>query len=218
MTQPMKEPRKFSFDAVFDGPGASGHTPYKRLYTTDEVERLTAQAKAEGEKVALARAEAQSAAALSALAESARAALPALAAAAHEHRVGAAELAVAAARKIADAALEHFPEAPLQAALTALASEVEATPKLVLRAPQALIERLSAALAHTAESIGFPGQIVAREDASLPPAAFRLEWGDGAAAFDPAAAAVRVAEALEGALAADGLHAELIEIREDEHG
>ena len=44
----------------------------------------------------------------------------------------------------------------------------------------------------------------------MPRAAFVLEWGDGSAAFDPAGAAARVAEALEGALAAEGLHAEAL--------
>ena len=61
-------------------------------------------------------------------------ALPTLAVAAHEHRAGSAELALACARQIADAACERFPEAPLQAALAALAREVEATPRLILRA------------------------------------------------------------------------------------
>jgi flagellar assembly protein FliH len=40
------------------------------------------------------------------------------------------------------------------------------------------------------------------------PCAFTLDFGDGQAAFDPAEAARRVTEALESALAAEGLHAE----------
>jgi flagellar assembly protein FliH len=40
------------------------------------------------------------------------------------------------------------------------------------------------------------------------PGAFTLDFGDGSAAFDPQAAAQRVAEALHAALAAEGLHAE----------
>ena len=39
-------------------------------------------------------------------------------------------------------------------------------------------------------------------------AAFTLDFGDGQAAFDPAAAAERVADTLRAALAAEGLHAE----------
>jgi len=156
--------------------------------------------------------EAETARALAQLADAAKAALPALAVAAHEHRVGAAELALACARQIADAACERFPEAPLQSALAALAREIEATPRLILKAPPALLERLQAALAETAEAIGYPGQILARADPALPLAAFALDWGDGAAAYVPAEAAARVAEALHGALAAEGLHAEALAI------
>jgi flagellar assembly protein FliH len=206
----MAEPRKFTFDTHFDTPKPAGDGGYKRLYTSDEVETLLAKAKADAEAEADARIEAETQRALAELAEAAKAALPTLAAAAHEHRVGAAELALACARQIADAASERFPEAPLQAALAALAREVEATPKLVLRAQPDLVERLQTALTATAEAIGYGGQIVARPDPTLPLAAFVLEWGDGSAAFDPADTARRVAEALEGALAAEGVHAEAL--------
>jgi len=71
-----------------------------------------------------------------------------------------------------------------------------------------LVERTQAALEQTANAIGFPGQILARADAHLPAAAFVLDWGDGRAAFDPTDAAARVTQALEAAIAAEGLHAE----------
>ena len=47
-----------------------------------------------------------------------------------------------------------------------------------------------------------------KPDPAMAAAAFVFDWGDGRAAFDPAAAAERVAEALNAALAAEGLHAE----------
>jgi flagellar assembly protein FliH len=208
MSDPQTPHRRYTFDNEFEGAKPAAANPYTRLFGAAEVEALTARARAEGEAEAMRRIEAQTAAALADLAQAARAALPALAVAAHEHRVGAAELALACGRQIADAACERFPEAPLQSALAALAREVEATPRLTLRAPPALLERLQAALAQTAEAIGYPGQILARADPGLAPAAFRLDWGDGAAAFDPIAAARRVGEALEGALASEGMHAE----------
>ena len=206
----MAEARKFTFETEFEGGMRPSGGAYKRLYTADEVDALAAAARAEGEAAAMRRVEAESARALSQLADAAKAALPTLAVAAHEHRAGSAELALACARQIADAACDRFPEAPLQAALAALAREVEATPKLTLRAAPDLLERLQGALTETAEAIGYGGQIVARADAGLPLAAFVLDWGDGSAAFDPAGAAARVAEALEGALAAEGLHAEAL--------
>jgi flagellar assembly protein FliH len=207
----MAEARKFTFDTEFGGGRqAPTKSTYKRLFTSEEAEAMAAKARAEGDAAAMQSIEAQTARALADLAEAARAALPTLAAAAHQHRAGAAELALACGRQIADAACERFPEAPLQAALAALAREVEATPRLTLRAPAALLERLQAALTETAEAIGYPGQILARAEPTLAPAAFVLDWGDGSAAFDPAGAAIRVAEALEGALAAEGLHAEAL--------
>ena len=42
----------------------------------------------------------------------------------------------------------------------------------------------------------------------MPRAAFTLDFGDVSAAYDPDAATARVAQALEAALAAEGLHAE----------
>ena len=106
--------------------------------------------------------------------------------------------------------LRAFPRGAAASGVGRLAREVEATPRLTLRAPAALLERLQAALTETAEAIGYPGQIIARAEPSLAPAAFVLDWGDGSAAFDPQGAAMRVAEALEGALAAEGLHAEAL--------
>jgi flagellar assembly protein FliH len=206
----MAEARKFTFDTEFEVPRPTRVDTYKRLYTSEEAEALAAAARAEGEAAAMRSVEAETARALGQLAEAAKTALPTLTVAAHEHRAGSAELALACARQIADAACERFPEAPLQAALAALAREVEAAPKLTLRAPPALLERLQAALAETAEAIGYGGQILARADPGLPLAAFVLDWGDGSAAFDPAGAAARVAAALEGALAAEGLHAEAL--------
>jgi len=209
--------RKFTFETEFDGARPLAVNTYKRLYTAEEAEALAAKARAEGEAAAMQRVEAETARALAELADAAKAALPTLAVAAHEHRAGSAELALACARQIADAACERFPEAPLQAALAALAREVEATPKLTLRAPAPLLERLQAALAETAEAIGYGGQIIARADPGLARAAFVLDWGDGSAAFDPAGAARRVGEALEGALAAEGLHAEALALPSSTH-
>jgi flagellar assembly protein FliH len=220
MTQTAPQPpaRKFTFDTEFEGSrGGGSPSPYRRLHSAEEVEELVQRAKAEGMAAAMARTEAQVARALSELADAARAALPTLAAAAHEHRAGAAELALACARQIADAACERFPEAPLQSALAALAREIEAVPRLMLRAPPHLLEPLTAALNETAEAIGYPGQILARADPNLAKASFVLDWGDGSAAFDPAGAAARVAEALEGALAAEGLHAEALGLPPADH-
>lgn len=203
--------RKFSFDTVFDGAGGIASAPppaRKKLYQPEEVEQIRQQAYAEGERSGVVRAEQEAAQALGQIAQAAKAALSALAAVAHEHRSSSAALALAAARKIAGAALERFPEAPAVAALEAMGREIEAEPRLIARVAPHLEERTQAALETIAQAMSFTGQILAKGDPSLPPAAFVLDWGDGRCAFDPVAAETRVAEALEAALAAEGLHAE----------
>ena len=204
------ETRKFAFDTVFDSAGDIAFAPMriKRTFTAEEVEQIKADAFAAGEKSTTAIADAQAAHALSEIARSAQHALSALAGVAHEHRTTSADLALAVGRKIADAALNQFPEAPIAAALRELARELEAAPRLMVRCADELVARLQATLDETAQSVGFPGAIVVKGDAALPMAAFVLDWGDGRAAFDPEQAAARVAEALSTALAAEGLHAE----------
>jgi flagellar assembly protein FliH len=207
-TDPSAE--SFKFDTVFDvGGRIAAHTPRpKRTFTADEVEQIRRAAAAEGERQAMSSIAARRAAALEVIAGACRAALPRLAEVAHEHRVGSAELSLACARAIAAAALDRFPHAPAQAALEALARELEAAPRLVVSCDADLAESLQGDLEETAQAIGYAGAIQVRPSAAMGPNAFTLDFGDGSAAFDPAAAAERVAEALRAALAAEGLHAE----------
>lgn len=71
-----------------------------------------------------------------------------------------------------------------------------------------LANGLQAALEETARAIGFEGAIQVRAQDGRGLHAFTLDFGDGQVAFDPAVAAERVTQALEAALAAEGLHAE----------
>jgi flagellar assembly protein FliH len=217
MTSPA--PQKFLFDTDFDEGGrVFAPAKPKRSFTPEEVEQIKAQAYMEGERSVVAQAETDCARALAEVAEVAREALSALARVAHDHRTGAADLALACGRKIADAALDRFPEAPVAEALASLAREVEAAPKLTVKVAADLEGRIQAALEETAQAIGFAGALRVTSDPALPKAAFILEWGEGRAAFDPDAAAARVAAALETALAAEGLHAEPLIASEADHG
>jgi len=204
------ERQKFSFDTVFDAAGDIAYAAPrpKRMYTPDEVEQIRLDAHAAGESAALASIAAQQQMALAGIAHACRQALPSLAAVAHAHREGSANLALACARGIAGAALDRFPEAPLQAALASLAQEIEAAPRLVIAAAPELAERLQKLLDDTAANPGFAGAMQVKPEAELPAHAFTLDFGDGQAAFDPDAAAARVTAVLTAALAAEGLHAE----------
>lgn len=203
--------RPFRFDTEFgdDGgvtPGAV-FKPTKRAYLPAEVEALVAQARLEGRETALAEVESLQAMALVTLGQAVAAAAPTLGAVAQAHREQSAELALAAAKVIATAALDRFPEGPLQAALEALGSEIDATPRLVIRA-RGLDEAVKARLQALCVDAGFSGLVSFRDEPGMSAAAFQLEWADGRADFDPAEAAARMGEALNAALAAEAGHAE----------
>lgn len=212
--------RPFTFDTEFDDAGAVAYQPprAKRSFTPEEVEDIRAAAYAEGERSATAAAEMELARALDRIADAARQGLGALAEVAHAHRSDTAALSMAAARKIADSALAKFPEAPVTAALEALAREVEASPRLLVKVAPEAQERVQAALDGMARSLGHSGRIEARAEPGMTPAAFILDWGDGRASFDPVDAAARIQTALDQALAAEGLHAEPLIAPEPDHG
>ena len=209
--------RRFDFGTVFDGDGGVAHAPprVKRVFTADEVEAIKQQAYREGERSTVAAAEAKAALALKEIAQAVGRALPALAEVAHEHKAGCADLSLTCARKIADAALDAFPEAPAAAALRSLVREVEAAPRLIVRSGAEQVDRLREALERVSADAGLPGQITVKAEPGLTRAAFVFDWGDGKAAFDPEAAAARVHEALQAALAAEGLHGDPIPSLED---
>jgi len=205
-------PRPFAFDLSFDdGASATPRAPAKRTYSAQEVEAIRAQALREGEQAAIQALAGVQAQALRDLAECARSGLAALAQVAHNHRVQSASLAMACGKAIADAALARFPEAPLEAAMEALAREFQDTPRLTLRTPLAP-EAIMDTIEEIAVDIGYPGHVVVRQDPTAPAASFTLEWGDGSAVFNPDATAARIADAIASALAAERLHADPIDL------
>jgi flagellar assembly protein FliH len=209
--QPLATP--FAFDTEFDASGVVVHSPAlspaKRAYTPLEVEALVAEARLEARNEAMAEVAGAQALALSVIAEAVASAVPVLTQVARNHREQSAELALVAARVVAASALDRFPAAPLQAALEALAQEIDASPRLVVRTgdladdARAHIERLCA-------DAGFSGVVAFRNEPDMAAADFQLEWADGRAAFDPDAAFARMRDALDSALAAEAGHAEAL--------
>ena len=208
MSGPILE--KFGFDTVFDGSGGVAHSAPrpKRYFNAEEVEAIRARAFADGEQKALGEMSAMQARALADIARSAEQGLGGLARVAHAHREGSAALALACARAIAGEVLDMFPRAALQKALESLSREIESEPRLMVTVAPGLGEGLQEVLAATAAASGFNGQILVREDAGRSGAAFTLDFGDGAASYDPDEAAQRVWATLKAALATEGLHAE----------
>jgi len=209
--RPLSTP--FSFDTEFDAAGGvvrvSDFRPARRSYAPAEVEALIAQARLEARSEAQAEAENLQAMALSAIGQALSSAVPALTQVAQAHREQAATLAMAAARVVAASALDRFPTAPLQVALEALGQEIDASPRLVVRTGD-LDEATRGRIEQLCADSGFSGVVAFREEPGMPAAAFQLEWADGRAAFDPADAFARMAEALNSALAAEAGHAEAL--------
>jgi len=208
--QPLSTP--FSFDTEFDAAGvvvsaAAAFRPMKRAYGPAEVDALVAQARLDARNEALAEVESIQTMALSAIGQALTAAAPALAQVAQLHRQQAAELALTAARVVSASALDRHPEAPLQAALEALAQEIDASPRLVIRTGD-LTEATHARIQQLCADAGFSGIVAFRTEPGMAPAAFQLEWADGRAAFDPEEAFARISEALNSTLAAEAGHAE----------
>lgn len=211
MTAAPLNSRPFAFDTEFNDAGAvvraSAFKPAKRAYMPAEVDALLAQARMEAREAALAEVGSLQSMAMVAIGEALAAGAPTLARLAQTHREQAAELAMAAARVLAAAALDRFPIGPLQSALEALGQEIDATPRLVVRAG-GLDEAMQVRIQAICVDAGFSGLVAFRDDPDLPVAAFQLEWADGRADYDPDAAAARMGEALSAALAAEAGHAE----------
>ncbi|MFC5372703.1 flagellar assembly protein FlbE [Brevundimonas faecalis] len=214
MTSAPANARPFVFDTEFDASGEvvspSAWRPVKRSYAPAEVEALVAQARLEARQQALAEVETLRAEALSTLAQTAAHAASVLNGVAETHRRQSAELAVAAARVLASAAFDRFPRRPLEAAIEQLGQEIDASPRLLVRAPD-LDEASRAHIEALCADAGFTGTVAFREDAGAAAAAFVLEWADGRAEFDPDGVAARVSAALQAALAAEAGHAETLD-------
>ena len=215
MTQSSEIRRPFVFDTEFDADGAvvrpSAWTPAKRSYLPAEVEALVAQGRLEARQQALGEIENIRALALSNVAQAVASAMPTLRGAAQSHREQAAGLAMAAARAIGGAALDRFPQAPLKAALEVLAQEIDASPRLVVRAA-GLDDAARSLIEQACADSGFTGVVAFRDEPGLAQAAFQLEWAEGRADHDPQQSAERVAEALNAALAAEAGHAETLTV------
>lgn len=199
-------PQKFSFDTHFDDNGrvlSSAPAPRpKRAYSPIEVDMLRAEAFAQGQAAQRGADESLQAQSLAAIADACREALPTLERIIAAYRAQSADLALATGEAIASAALERCPQAPLAAALEALSAEMAGSARLIVRVA-ASTDAVARAVQAAAAEAGLADRVVLRDDASLAPAAFAIEWPDGRAEYDPEGALARVREALNSALSAE---------------
>ena len=201
------EPRKFTFDQRFDdaAPRAQGaQQRAKKFYTPEEVEEAYQRGRGSLEAAA---AQSQSMA-LGRIAEAAMTAISTLDALAAEARAEALNVALAAARRIADAALDRFPLDVVEHTIRQCLADAAHEPRVVIRVSMDLADDLKARIAAIADEIGFAGRIVVTPDPRAAAADCRLEWSDGGVERNADAIAARIESALERFIEADRRRAE----------
>lgn len=172
------KPMKFDFDTEFDENGEilrEGES-YKRFFTQDDVDAARMWGVEEGREME----EGRCADALQAVASQMQLILARLAGESEALRRSAAVLAIAAARKIAGAALDSYPLETIDQLAAEAVADLRAEPKLSVRCNPELVEELAERLEKTARDAGFDGAIMVRGEDGMMHADVRLEWGAGA--------------------------------------
>jgi flagellar assembly protein FliH len=197
----MAQARKYGFETEFDRDGAVVREPAKRL-TGEEIEAKCAESYERGKQDAVAQAERHAAAALQALADAASAVLTRLNAESTAMRDEAARIAVAAASKIAGAALDAFGPERAAAAIDATLDALRHQPRLVVKLAPDAAEVLRPRIAAMCEAHAYAGAILVRAEPNLKAGAVLIDWSDGVVTMSPEDAATRINELVEAALAA----------------
>ena len=178
----MKNATKFTFDTHFDGGEAESSRPETRSrksYSAEEIEALRAEAREEGKKDGDVRAAQAVAASIGQVAAAVHAAIQAMDAEIEVIRAEAADLALAAARKLAGAALATAPEAEIEEALHAALHQAVGEPRVFVKTASHLAEAIQARAAEIAAEQGFEGRLQVAADAKLAGADCRIEWRGG---------------------------------------
>lgn len=181
----------FSFDTEFGERGEvlrDGMDAYKR-YRKDELDAACAKAREDGIRSVEAETERRIAASADAMMVSLAPVLPFARTLAENMRREAAELALHTARKIAGAALDHFPEAAIEASLTEMLSHLPEGAKLTLSVQPDLAERLEAAIR---PRLGADFDLTVYPDPRTRPGAWKVTWESGGFSHDPEALAARI--------------------------
>jgi flagellar assembly protein FliH len=178
----MKNSVKFTFDTHFDGAPAERAAPdarSRKSYSSDEIEQLKLEAREQGRKdgdILASQALAQS---IGQVASAVLAAIEAMDAEVELIRSEAADLAFAASKKLAGAALSNAPEAEIVETLRMALSQAVGEPRVVVKTPPMLSAKIESRAAEIASEQGFEGRIQFVGDSGLAGADCRIEWRGG---------------------------------------
>ena len=197
----MSNIRKYAFDTEFSPDGEIMREPPKRI-TPEEVQAASNDGYTRGKDDATAQAERRTAAALEAIADAASAVLTRLNAESHAMRAEAARIALAAAQKIAGAALDSFGVERATQAIEAAMDTLRHQPRLVVTLPADVAEQLKPRIAEMCETHAYASAVLVRAEPGLKTGEVVIDWSDGVIAMDPADATRRIEELIDAALAA----------------
>lgn len=197
----MSSIRKYAFDIEFAPDGEIVRAPPKRI-TPEEVQAASDEGYERGKNDATAQAERRTAAALEAIADATSAVLTRLDAESQAMRTEAARIALAAAQKIAGAALDAFGIERAAQAIEAAMDALRHQPRLVVKLPPDIAEQLKPRITEMCETHAYASAVLVRAEPSLKNGEVVIDWSDGVIAMDPADAARRIEELIDAALAA----------------
>ena len=171
-------PMKFDFDTEFDHDGQilrDGES-YKRFFTQDDIDAARMWGVEEGRELE----EGRCAQSLQAIASQMQLILSRLAHESASLRAGAAQLAIAAAGRIAGEALKSYPMETIEQLAAEAIQDLRDQPRFSVRCDPEIVEDLAERLETMARDQGYDGAIMVRGSAELRGADVRLEWGTGA--------------------------------------
>jgi len=196
----MTQIRKYAFDTEFAPDGAIVKDAPKRL-TPEEIAAECAAAYERGKQDAVAQAERHAAAALQALADAASGVLTRLDAESQAMRAEAANVALAAARKIAGVSLDAFGHERAAGAIEAAMDALRHQPRLVVKLSPEAADVLKPRIAEMCETHAYAGAVLVRAEPGLRTGAVTIDWSDGVIHMDPAEADQRIQTLIDAALA-----------------
>ncbi len=179
----MSPSHKFTFDTEFRGPSDvvsdAARARQKKTLTTEEIETMRASAEAQGTQAASVRATENLDRTTAALVVALRAALDSSHAEIEAVRAEAALLAMAAAKRIAPAALAALPAGDVENALREAMHQAIGEPRITLRAAPDVIAALEGKVADIAHEEGYDGRVMMAADPAISGADCRIEWRGG---------------------------------------
>jgi flagellar assembly protein FliH len=178
-----KPTHKFTFDTEFRGESdvvsTAARARQKQTLTTEELEAMRAQAEADGTQAATVKATESLEQSTAALISAVRAALDSSHAQIEAVRAEAAMLALAAAKKIAPAALAALPAGDVENALREAMHQAIGEPRITLRAAPQVVAVLESRIADIAHEEAYDGRVMIAADPLIANADCRIEWRGG---------------------------------------